>query len=275
MAIPSRVLGAGVNSLATVSICGDGVSTATAAGTSAGNATQITYVYTNVDSAAVGTGVRLPQTEAGATVIVKNSTANPITVYPYDANSSINNVGFGTINPDCSAMFFAVSNSLWEELQGFGRSVPILHYGAFSDTTTQTAASINTAYGMVFNTTDSSNGVSIGSPTSRLVADFQGVYNVQFSAQLDKTSGGVGNIYIWLRKNGTNVPNTSTTVAIQGSAARTVAAWNFITQLEPTEYVELMWATDDTSVRILAASATSVWPAIPSVIATLTQVNNL
>jgi hypothetical protein len=275
MAIPSRVLGAGVNSLATVSICGDGVSTATAAGTSAGNATQITYVYTNVSSAAVGTGVRLPQTEAGATVIVKNSTVNPITVYPYDAGSSIDNAGSGTINADCSAMFFAVSNTLWEELQGFGRSVPILHYGAFSDTTTQVAASINTAYGMVFNTTDSSNGVSIGSPTSRLVAGFQGVYNVQFSAQLDKTSGGVGNIYIWLRKNGTNVPNTSTTVAIQGSAARTVAAWNFITQLEPTEYVELMWATDDTSVRILAASATSVWPAIPSVIATLTQVNNL
>jgi hypothetical protein len=275
MAIPSRVLGAGVNSLATVSICGDGVSTATAAGTSAGNATQITYVYTNVNSAAVGTGVRLPQTEAGATVIVKNSTANPITVYPYDANSSINNAGFGTINPDCSGMFFAVSNSLWEELQGFGRAVPILHYGAFSDTTTQTAASINTAYGMVFNTTDSSNGVSIGSPTSRLVADFQGVYNVQFSAQLDKTSGGAGNIYIWLRKNGTNVPNTATTIAIQGTAARTVAAWNFIIQLEPTQYVELMWATDDTSVRILAATATSVWPAIPSVIATLTQVNNL
>ncbi len=275
MAIPSRVLGAGVDSLKTVSICGDGINTATAAGTSAGNALQLTYVYTNVNSAAVGTGVKLPQTEAGATVIVKNSTANPITVYPYDAGSSINNAGFGTINPDCSAMFFAVSNTLWEELQGFGRSVPILHYGSFSDTTTQVAASIDVAYGMVFNTTDSSNGVSIGSPTSRLVADFQGVYNVQFSAQLDKTSGGVGNIYIWLRKNGTNVPNTSTTVAIQGSAARTVAAWNFITQLEPTEYVELMWATDDTSVRILAASATSVWPAIPSVIATLTQVNNL
>ena len=275
MAIPSRVLGAGVDSLKTVSICGDGISTATAAGTSAGNALQLTYVYTNVDSAAVGTGVRLPPTEMGETVIVKNSTANPITVYPYDTGSSIDNAGSGTINADCSAMFFAVSNTLWEELQGFGRSVPILHYGSFSDTTLQVAASINTAYGMTFNTTDSSNGVSIGSPTSRLVADFQGVYNVQFSAQLDKTSGGTGNIYIWLRKNGTNVPNTATTIAIQGTAARTVAAWNFIIQLEPTQYVELMWATDDTSVRILAASATSVWPAIPSVIATLTQVNNL
>jgi hypothetical protein len=275
MAIPSRVLGAGVDSLKTVSICGDGISTATAAGTSAGNALQLTYVYTNVDSAAVGTGVRLPPTEMGETVIVKNSTANPITVYPYDAGSSINNAGFGTINPDCSAMFFAVSNTLWEELQGFGRSVPILHYGAFSDTTTQVAASINVAYGMVFNTTDSSNGVSVGSPTSRLVADFQGVYNVQFSAQLDKTSGSAANIYIWLRKNGTNVPNTTTVVTLQGSSAKAVAAWNYIVQLDPAQYVELMWATDDTDVKILAATATSVWPATPSVIATVTQVNNL
>lgn len=275
MAIPSRVLGAGVDSLKTVSICGDGISAVTAAGTSAGNALQLTYVYTNVTSAAVGTGVRLPPTEMGETVIVKNSTANAITVYPYDAGSTINNAGFGTINSDCSAMFFAVSNTLWEELQGFGRSVPILHYGAFSDTSTQVAASIDTAYAMTFTTTDSSNGVSIGSPSSRLVVDNQGVYNVQFSAQLDKTSGGAGNIYIWLRKNGSNVANTATTIAVQGTAARTVAAWNFIIELEPTNYVELMWATDDTSVRILAASSTSVWPAIPSVIATVTQVNNL
>jgi len=211
----------------------------------------------------------------GATIIVKNSGANPLTVYPYDANSSINNVGFGTINADCSAMFFAVSNTLWEELQGFGRSVPILHYGAFSDTTLQTAASINTAYAMTFNTTDAANGVSIGSPSSRLVVDYQGVYNVQFSAQLDELSGGTANVYIWLRKNGVNVANTASTIALQGTSARIVAAWNFIIQLEPTNYVELMWATDDTNARILAASATSVWPAIPSVICTVTQVNNL
>ena len=274
MAIPSRVLGAGVDSLKTVSICGDGVSTLSAAGTSAGDATTITYVYTNVSTVTAGSGVRLPPAEMGATVIVKNSGANPLTVYPNSGNT-INNAGFGTINTDCSALFFAVSNTLWEELQGFGRAVPILHYGSFSDTTIQTAASIDTAYGMVFNTTDSSNGVSVGSPTSRLVVDYQGVYNVQFSAQLDKTSGGAGNIYIWLRKNGTNVANTATTIAIQGTAARTVAAWNFIIQLEPTNYVELMWATDDTSVRILSATATSVWPAIPSVICTITQVNNL
>jgi hypothetical protein len=275
MSIPSRVLGSGISQLSTVSICGDGTASLAAAGTSAGNATQITYVYTNVSTVASGAGVKLPKAEMGETIIVKNSGANPLTVYPYSATDTINNAGFGTINADCSAMFYAVSNTLWEELQGFGRSVPILHYGSFSDTTLQTAASINTAYAMTFNTTDSSNGVSVGSPTSRLVVANQGVYNVQFSAQLDETSGGTANVYIWLRKNGTNVANTASTVALQGSAARTVAAWNFLIQLEPTNYVELMWATDSTNARILAASATSVWPAIPSVICTLTQVNNL
>ncbi len=275
MAIPSRVLGSGVSQLSTVSICGDGNASVVAAGTSAGNATVITYVYNNVTTVAAGAGVRLPPTEMGETIIVRNGGANQLLVYPYDSGSSINSSGSGLINTGCSAMFYAVSNTVWEELQGFGRAVPILHYGSFSDTTLQTAASINTAYAMTFNTTDSSNGISIGSPSSRLVVDNQGVYNVQFSAQLDQTSGATANVYIWLRKNGINVENTASTVALQGTSARLVAAWNFIIQLEPTHYVELMWATDTTNARILAASTTSVWPAIPSVICTITQVNNL
>jgi len=275
MAIPSRVLGSGINGLSTVSICGDGNASVSAAGTSAGDATAITYVYNNVTTAAAGSGVKLPPTEMGETIIVKNSGANPLLVYPYDANSTINNVGSGLINTGCSALFFAVSNTVWEELQGFGRAVPILHYGAFSDTTTQTIVSINEAYAMVFDTTDASNGVSIGSPTSQLVVNEQGVYNIQFSAHLDKSSGGAANVYIWLRKNGNNVPNTTTTLTLQGTAARQVAAWTYVIQLEAANYVELMWAADDADVTILAASATSVWPAIPSVICTVTQVNNL
>ncbi len=275
MAIPSRVLGSGISQLSTVSICGDGNASVTAAGTSAGSATAITYVYNNVTTVASGTGVKLPPTEMGETIWVTNSGANALSVYPYESTTQIDGGSSSTVNIGCSAVFFAVSNSRWEGLQGFNSAVPILHYGAFSDTTLQTAASINTAYAMTFNTTDSSNGVSIGSPTSRLVVANQGVYNVQFSAQLDETSGGTANVYIWLRKNGTNVPNSASTVALQGTSARLVAAWNFVIQLEATNYVELMWATDTTNARILAASATSVWPAIPSVICTVTQVNNL
>lgn len=275
MAIPSRVLGSGISQLSTVSICGDGNASLSAAGTSAGDATKLTYVYNNVTTVGSGAGVKLPPTEMGELIWVTNSGANTLTVYPYESTSQIDGGSSLNVNALCSAAFYAVSNSLWQGLQGYNSAVPILHYGAFSDTTTQVATSINTAYAMTFNTTDEANGVTRGSPTSRLVVNEQGVYNVQFSAQLDKDSGNTGVIHIWLRKNGTDVPNSASKVAIQGTAAEAVAAWNFIVQLEATQYVELMWATDDVDVKLVAASATSVWPAIPSVICTVTQVNNL
>lgn len=144
-------------------------------------------------------------------------------------------------------------------------------YGSFYDTTTQTAAAINTAYAMTFNTTDLSVGVTRGSPTSRIYVDRPNVYNIQFSAQLDKTAGGVGLIWIWLRKNGTDIPDSTTQIRIQGNNAETVAAWNFLLQMNAGDYFELMWEVDDTTVQILTEAASAVHPAIPSVILTVTD----
>lgn len=144
-------------------------------------------------------------------------------------------------------------------------------YGSFYDTTTQTAAAINTAYAMTFNTTDLSVGVTVGSPTSRIYVDRPNVYNVQFSAQLDKTSGGDALIWIWLRKNGVNVPDSTGQVRVQGNNSELLAAWNYIIQLNAGDYIELMWEVDDTSIQILYEAATAVHPAIPSVILTVTD----
>jgi len=144
-------------------------------------------------------------------------------------------------------------------------------YGSFYDTTTQTAAAINTAYAMTFDTTDLSLGVTIGSPTSRVYVDRPNVYNIQFSAQLDKTAGGVGLVWIWLRKNGTDVANSATQIRIQGNNAETVAAWNFLLQMNAGDYFELVWAVDTTDVQITASAAAAPVPAIPSVILTVTD----
>jgi hypothetical protein len=144
-------------------------------------------------------------------------------------------------------------------------------YGSFYDTTTQTAAVINTAYAMTFNTTDLSFGVTIGSPTSRIYIDRPNVYNVQFSAQVDKTAGGVGLVWIWLRKNGTNVPDSSGQIRIQGNNAELVVGWNYIIELNSGDYIELMWEVDDTSVILLADPASAVHPSVPSIILTVTD----
>ena len=144
-------------------------------------------------------------------------------------------------------------------------------YGAFHSTVTQTAAAINTAYPMTLNTTDISFGVYIGTPTSRVYIDTEGFYNFQFSAQLHKTAGGVGAIYIWARVNGVDIPDSATKIRIQGNNAETVGAWNFVLPVNAGDYFELVWSTDDTSCEILALSASAPHPAIPSLILTVTD----
>lgn len=147
------------------------------------------------------------------------------------------------------------------------------YYGSFSDSTTQTTAA-NTATPMTFNTTEESNGVSIGSPTSRIVIANAGTYNVQFSAQMDKTDGGRDDATIWFRVDGVNVPRTATDITIEQSARRIVAAWNFVYTFTAGQYFELVWSSPDSSMRLLSEGTSSnpTRPAVPSVILTVTRV---
>jgi len=148
-------------------------------------------------------------------------------------------------------------------------------YGAFHDTTTQSAAATGTAYAVTFNSTGLSNGVAIGSPTSKITVTNAGIYNFQFSLQLDKASGSAGHTYIWARINGVNVAASASEVAVQGTVAETVAAWNFVLSMQAGDYFELMWSVDDTNVQIKAVAAAAPVPAIPSAILTVTFVSAL
>ena len=145
-------------------------------------------------------------------------------------------------------------------------------YGSFYDTTTQSAAVINTAYAMTFNTTALSSSVSRGSPTSRIVTSNAGVYNFQFSAQLHKTSASVGYVYIWFRVNGTDITDSASKVALSGSQAETVAAWNYVTSMAASDYFEIMWSTDSTACQLLRNTTVSPVPGIPSIILTVQQI---
>jgi hypothetical protein len=106
---------------------------------------------------------------------------------------------------------------------------------------------------------------------SRIKVTAAGVYNLQFSAQLDKTSGGTGLIYIWLRKNGTDVTDSAGQTRLQGNNAELLSAWNYLINLAANDYVELVWSVDDTSVVILAQAASAPVPGIPSVIVTVSD----
>ena len=145
-----------------------------------------------------------------------------------------------------------------------------LRYGTFFDTTDQTAAASNTGYPITFNNTDLSEGVYLGTPTSRIYVNRPGAYNFQFSLQLEGTSASARDVYIWARVNGTDIPDSATRVHMKGSGEAYVAAWNFVLRMDTNDYFELMWATTNTNVQIIAEPATAFCPAIPSVIMTVT-----
>lgn len=145
-------------------------------------------------------------------------------------------------------------------------------YGSFYDTTTQTAAAINTPYAVTFNSETVAFAIQRGTPSSRIYVPDTSVYNIQFSLQLDKTTGGVGLIYIWPRINGIDVPYSAGRARIQGNNAELVAAWNFILDMQGGSYFELMWAVDTTSIQIIAEPTTAFCPAIPSAILTVCEV---
>ena len=152
-----------------------------------------------------------------------------------------------------------------------------LNYGSFYDTITQIAA-IDTPTPMKLNTTDFVNGFSIendllGNPT-RIKADRTGKYNLQFSAQLERTLGGnTRQVDIWIRINDIDVPFTNTSVNVQANAGRLVAAWNFFISLNANQYVQIMWAQNDTIyIAYDIANLTIPYPATPSVIATIVEV---
>lgn len=143
-------------------------------------------------------------------------------------------------------------------------------YGQFYDTTTQTAAAINTAYSITLNTTDIARHVSVVSG-SRVTVTQAAIYNFQASMQLDKTSGGVAKFWLWFAKNGVDIANSASQIRVQGNDAETLVALNLFVDMAANDYVELKWAVDDTSVQIAAFSAAAPVPAIPSVILTVSD----
>lgn len=142
-------------------------------------------------------------------------------------------------------------------------------FGSFYDTTTQTATTINTAKAITFNTTDLSQGVYIGSPTSRVYVDTEGVYDFQLSIQLDSTVATDEHFYLWVAKNGTDLPNSASTVRLKGNNSELILALNFFIDLKAGDYVELMYSTTNLGVQLLYAAAAPPVPAIPSIILTV------
>ena len=169
----------------------------------------------------------------------------------------------GNVNVASGSEFYLAGNKLF-------------NYGQFSDTTTQ-SGSANTAYSMKLNTTDVEHHISIVSG-SRITVANTGLYNLQFSAQLDNSANTNELVDIWFAITGSNVANSNTQLAINkaqaGNFGKSVAAWNILLPLSASNYVEIKWSATNSTITLSSFGTQSNpnRPAVPSVIATMTQV---
>lgn len=158
-------------------------------------------------------------------------------------------------------------------------ATPTGYYGQWQDDVTQTAATSNVGYAMIFRTTDLSNGISVvtdGTNLTRFTFANTGIYNLQFSAQFQNTNNQLEDVTIWLRKNGTDVVGSAGFCSIPNSHGgidgHSIVSWNYLLDIVAGDYYQLIWSTTNhTKISIQFYAAGSPPPSTASVIATITQ----
>lgn len=145
--------------------------------------------------------------------------------------------------------------------------------GSFYDASTQTTIA-NTPTAMLFGNMSLSNGVGLASP-SAIDIFIDGIYNIQFSGQIFRTSGSsTQHIDIWLRIGGLDVPESNTRINVNDHSIYHVAAWNWFAQLTTGQTVEIMFAVSNATIELRSEVANLIipHPETPSVIVTINRI---
>jgi hypothetical protein len=142
--------------------------------------------------------------------------------------------------------------------QGYG-------YGAFVDFNDKTPAAVDTAYPITWGTTAYSNGISVGTPTSRIVFANAGKYYVHFTAQLNSQSSNAKTFWFWPRLNGTDITGSTMRITLHDNNEAKTVARAAILEVEAGDYLEAYWAADSTNTALKAYAAETFCPAVPSV----------
>jgi hypothetical protein len=149
-------------------------------------------------------------------------------------------------------------------------------------TEAQAVPSASTALALPFDTTDTSNQVSLDpTDTSKIVFAVPGYYNVQFSTQLLNASNSIDNVTFWFRKNTADIAYTAGIVSVPskhaGGLGAAIVSWNLVVDVNAGDNIQLMMASDsgNTVAATYPPGTSPVHPASPSVILTATFVSAL
>lgn len=144
------------------------------------------------------------------------------------------------------------------------------YYGRFAKTQTQVAANVNFGYAISFDSTQISNGVALGTPSSRIIVPESGFYQFDLSIEAEATSNK-GIVYVWFRKNGTDIPLSSRSNTVT-NGDRFNISHTIQVSLNANDYVEAVWATDAAGIQITANLSPSIGPSVASALMSVGQI---
>lgn len=137
-----------------------------------------------------------------------------------------------------------------------------------------TAASANTAYAIQYDTPTGNVGISLdGTDATKIVFAEAGEFVLNFTAQIASSSSSTVNFYFWARKNGTDVATTTMKNALHQNNATLVVSRSAIFNFEANDYLQAMWAVDNTSGTLDATTATAFAPSSPSTTLSITRIH--
>jgi len=111
-----------------------------------------------------------------------------------------------------------------------------------------------------------------GNRATQFYAEQDGIYNIQFSAQVQKSSGGGSqDLDIYLSSNANIIPFSNTRLTLANNGHFVVASWNWFLGLSAGSYFQIVFVATDTSIQLVPDLTAS--PAIPSIIMTVSQVD--
>ena len=146
----------------------------------------------------------------------------------------------------------------------------------FFSTTDQTASVVDTAYALQFENTYLGEAISItGTPKTRITPLYSGVYNFELSVELTSSNANSKELSFWVRRSGVDIANTGRMHVVAGSGGVDDFEYSFTMDLTAGQYIELMWATDNTGITIDYQAAASPRPAVPSTLLTVVFVSAL
>lgn len=148
---------------------------------------------------------------------------------------------------------------------------PRLFYGSFVSTQPQTAANTTSAFAITLDKTEFASGFVIEN-NSRIKSLNSGLYNIQFSIQFSSTNASAKNIFIFPKKNGISIPDSSSVFTITGNGTNLVPYLNYVVSLNVNDYVEIFFGVSDIAAIISSPAVPAYSPNIPPVLLTVTEV---